>query len=187
MIHREWISELHTANKLPDMPDLYDVQLDDVPMPDKIAQADRLESLALEFDKRITNVAYARYGDTSSQVWIANSKGLRGSYKTNACYAYARCLAKDGDNSVMAGDYEVHRGFVTLTVAESVKPPHAKQLSALAPFAPRPAATQSCSRIASPKIYLNLWRATLARRPSMTKLLRSLAKSDRKCFRPHSP
>lgn len=114
MIHRKWISELHSPAKLPEMTDLYNPALETVPVAEKIAQAEKLEAAALDYDKRITNVAYARYGDASSRVWIANSKGLRGSYKSNICYAYARCLAKDGENSVMAGDYETHHGFENL-------------------------------------------------------------------------
>jgi PmbA protein len=114
MIHREWISELHAPAGLPEMKGLYNPALEEVPVAEKIAQAEKLESAALDYDKRIANVAYARYGDGSSQMWIANSKGLRGSYKMNVCYAYAKCLAKDGDNSVMAGEYETHHGFENL-------------------------------------------------------------------------
>lgn len=114
MIHREWISELHSPAKLPEMKELFNPKLEQVPVADKIAQAEILETAALEYDKRIQNVAYARYGDGSSQMWIANSKGLRGSYKMNICYAYAKCLAKDGENSVMAGEYETHHGFENL-------------------------------------------------------------------------
>jgi PmbA protein len=114
MIHRDWISELHTSNQLPEMKELFNPALESVPMADKILQAEKLETAALAYDKRITNVAYARYGDGHQQMWIANSKGLRGSYKMNVCYAYAKCLAKDGENSVMAGEYETHHGFENL-------------------------------------------------------------------------
>ncbi len=43
----------------------------------------------------IASVPYNRYSDGSAQVWIANSKGLRGTYKMNSCSAFASCLAND--------------------------------------------------------------------------------------------
>jgi PmbA protein len=111
MIKREWISELHSASSLPDLKGIYNPLLEDVAVEKKLDAAAGLESAALDYDTRITNVAYARYGDTRMQSWIANTRGLRGSYRLNACYAYAHCLAKDGDAGVMAGDFELHRGF----------------------------------------------------------------------------
>ncbi len=114
MIRREWISELHSPPPLPEMAELFNPKLDEVAVADKIAQAEKLESAALAYDPRITNVAYARYGDGRQQMWIANSKGLRGSYKMNVCYSYARCMAKDGDNAVMGGEYETHHDFANL-------------------------------------------------------------------------
>lgn len=111
MIHRQWIADLHVPSALPEMKDLFNPDLEKVPLEEKIKEAAKIESAGLEYDRRISNVAYARYGDARQQTWIANSKGLRGSYKTNVCFAYARCLAKDGDNNVMGGEYEIHHGF----------------------------------------------------------------------------
>ena len=114
MIHREWISELRPAGHLPTMDSLYNPALAAVPIEAKIARAQELEEAALSFDPRITNVPFARYGDSHSQMWLANSKGLRGEYQTNVCYAYARCLAKDGEQSVMGGEYDSQHGFENL-------------------------------------------------------------------------
>ena len=111
MIKREWIAELNSAGELPSLNGIYNPKLDDVAMEKKLDAAASLETAAMDFDKRITNVAYARYGDSRVQSWIANTRGLRGSYKLNACYAFAHCLAKDGDAAVMAGEAEARRGF----------------------------------------------------------------------------
>jgi PmbA protein len=89
VIQREWISELHAAGKLPELKGIYNPALDDVTTDSKLKAAEELESAALDFDKRITNVAYSKYGDARAQSWIANTKGLRGSYKMNACFAFA--------------------------------------------------------------------------------------------------
>lgn len=114
MIKREWISELNSAGELPSLAGIYNPKLDDVAMEKKLEAAASLETAAMEFDKRITGVAYTRYGDARVQSWIANTRGLRGSYKLNSCYAYTYCLAKDGDAAVMGGEAEAHRGFEKL-------------------------------------------------------------------------
>lgn len=114
MISREWISELHSPGTLPEMAGLYNPELEQVPLEQKISKAEKLEASALDFDERITNVAYARYGDANHQMWLANSKGLRASYKTNVCFALTRCLAADGASTVMGGEYETHHGFEKL-------------------------------------------------------------------------
>lgn len=111
MIQREWISELHTAGKLPELKGIYDSTLDDVTMDAKLKAAAELEAAALDYDKRITAVASSRYGDMRAQSWIANTRGLRGSYKMNACYAYASCLAKEGEQPVMDSKVEAFRSF----------------------------------------------------------------------------
>lgn len=121
MIEREWISELHAGESLPQMRELYNPSLDDVSTDDKIRAAGLLESAALDFDPRIEKVASARYGDTKYESWLANSKGLRASFKGNTCYAYAYAMAKDGDNNVMAYHYDAGRDFGKLDVATIAK------------------------------------------------------------------
>ncbi len=121
MIQREWISELHSPSSLPEMNELYNPALDEVLVEQKIKAASQLESTALEFDRRITKVPHARYGDSNHQSWLANSKGLRATYKANLCYAYAYAMAQDGDNNVMAYNYEAHRDFKDLSTEKIAK------------------------------------------------------------------
>lgn len=135
MIQREWVAELPSPAKFPAM-DLYNAALDQVPMEEKISAAATLESAALDYDKRITNVAYARYGDAAQQTWIANTKGMRGTYKMNVCYAYARCLAKDGEANVMAGEYETHRGFDKMDTSKVARTAAGKTLERLGAVRP---------------------------------------------------
>lgn len=136
MIHREWISELHSGGRLPEMPEIYNSALDEVPMAEKIVQAEKLEAVALDYDQRIASVPYSRYGDGSSQLWAANTKGLRGTYRTNICFGYARCLAKDGDNSVMAGEYETHHTFEGLNSERVAKSAARKTLERMGAVRP---------------------------------------------------
>jgi PmbA protein len=114
MIEKEWISELHPAETLPALNGMFNPELEQIPVKDKIATASTLESAALEFDPGIRGIAYTRYSDSAGTVWIANTKGLRGTYRQNSCLGYTYCLAQDGDNTVMAGEAESHRSFTAL-------------------------------------------------------------------------
>ena len=114
LIERKWISDLTSARTLPELQGMYNPQLEDVPVSDKLKAAEILESAALDFDPAITAVAYTRYSDGSATSWIANTKGLRGSYRQNYCTGYTFCLAKDGDGSVMDGEVLMAQSFATL-------------------------------------------------------------------------
>ncbi len=117
MIEREWISELVGARSLPELKGMYNASLEEVPVNAKIAAAESLEAAALDFDPAITSVAYTRYSDGSTTSWIANSKGLRGSYRQNYCMGYTFCLAKDGEASVMDGEFSMEHSFEKLDAA----------------------------------------------------------------------
>jgi PmbA protein len=136
VIRREWISELHEAQALPELKGIYNPSLDDVTMEAKLNAAAELESAALDFDKRITNVAYSKYGDSRAQAWIANTRGLRGSYKTNACFAFAACLAKDGEQPVMDGKIEAYRSFDRLSTKAIAREAAERTLSRLGSVRP---------------------------------------------------
>jgi PmbA protein len=117
MIRREWPSELRPATSFAAMPELYNVALEEVALPDKIQAAKWLEEAALDFDQQIRAVAYTGYRDVSATVWVANSQGLRGSYRQNHCSGSTYCLATDGDNNVMDGFSGLQRDFAALDTA----------------------------------------------------------------------
>lgn len=122
MIEKEIVSELHGAVAVKEIPGLYSASVHEADMEKKLAAAATLEKAALEFDPAISSVSNSRYGDSTSTVWIANTKGLRSSYKRSGCYAYTRCLVKDGDAAVIAGELQAARQFEKLnakTVAET--------------------------------------------------------------------
>jgi len=120
-IEKEWVSELRGEQKLPAMDSLFNPALLDVTTEQKITAAEKLESSALDFSPEIQSVAYSRYADATATAWIANTKGLRGTYKNNYCMAYASCLAKDGAGAVMDGEVEMGRDFGKLNTAAIAK------------------------------------------------------------------
>ncbi|MGE0525676.1 MAG: TldD/PmbA family protein [Bdellovibrionales bacterium] len=118
MITREMVTELHGDSVLPKLDAIYNPALEQVAVEAKIQAAAELESMALDYDSRITNVAYTRYGDSSFEVCIANTRGLRGSYRTNSCYGYTRCLAQDKEGNVMGAEVSTTRDFARLAPRE---------------------------------------------------------------------
>jgi PmbA protein len=117
MIRREWVSELPQAGSFKPIAGMYDPALEEVAPERKVEAARTLEAAALDFDKRIASVAYSRYGDARAEVWVANTRGLRGSYRINSVMAYSRCLAQDKDGNVMAQQVQLKRGFDQLDPA----------------------------------------------------------------------
>ena len=98
----------------PDIPEqlnIYSTKLDKVKVEDKISLAQKLESLALEADKRVFNVPYAAYGDGYSYSKIANSKGLNKESKSNYCSAFVMVLAQEGEDKKSGMDFKMSRDF----------------------------------------------------------------------------
>lgn len=138
VIRREWVAELKEKAPLPEMKELYNPALDRVDPAAKIKTAAALEARALDFDPRIQSVAYSGYGDGRAESWIANTRGLRGSYATNVCYGYARCLANDGpDGKVMSGDHDMARDFSELNTKRIAETAARKTLERLGATRPR--------------------------------------------------
>jgi len=86
--------------------DIYNKDLENIPVENKIEKAKELEKIALASDKRIINVPHALIGDNESLFKIANSTGLNKEYTTNACYGLSFCLAKEGDET-KSGAFEI--------------------------------------------------------------------------------
>ena len=74
---------------------LYDPQVAQVPMEEKIALAKRLEELALK-DPRITKSDGASYRESEGEVAIANSNGLVKGYQSTGCGYGVSVVAEKG-------------------------------------------------------------------------------------------
>ncbi len=90
---------------------IYNPALPEVSIAEKIKKAKALEKVALDHDKRIVNVPYALIGDNESFIKTANSEGLLKEFKTNICYAFASCLAREGEQTKSASDEIIDRDF----------------------------------------------------------------------------
>jgi PmbA protein len=76
-----------------------------------------VEAAALAADPRVKTVEDTMYADADGEVFVANTAGLRGSYRANQCYAFAYVLAEQ-DGQVETGmSYAVGRALEDLDAA----------------------------------------------------------------------
>ncbi|MGM0472131.1 MAG: TldD/PmbA family protein [Bacillota bacterium] len=79
--------------------DLYNTQLAESELEDKIELALELEETALDYDQRIDAVDTVGYGDSEVEIRIVNSKGFDESYRQNQCYAYLYVIAREDEKA----------------------------------------------------------------------------------------
>lgn len=84
---------------------LYNEELDQIEVSDKIARAKDLEKSALEFSGKVRAVDRCIYGDERSSVAIMNTKGLEAQYSSNGMVAYASVICAEGDDIKTGSDF----------------------------------------------------------------------------------
>jgi PmbA protein len=86
----------------PPQVDVYDPLLERATDEQRIDLALRAEKAALDHDPRVKTVEDTIYADGDVEIFLANSAGVRGSYRENDCYAFAYVLAEQ-DGQVETG------------------------------------------------------------------------------------
>jgi PmbA protein len=89
---------------------LFDPGIAAVPMEQKIKMALDLEKLAMS-DSRITKSSGAGFGESESEIFIANSNGLLKSFKSSGCSIGVSVVAEKGDQK-NTGDESCSRVFI---------------------------------------------------------------------------
>ncbi len=78
--------------------ELFDKNISEIPIQQKIEAALKIEETAYKTDKRVKKTEKVTYSDSASEVWIANSNGINAHYKSNHCGAIAQVIAThDGE------------------------------------------------------------------------------------------
>ncbi len=85
-------------------PTLFNDSLGTVSIDHKIERALEIERKTKEVDTRISSVPYNSYGESSGEFLIFNTRGVRARQRRTSVSGYSYCLAKQGDESRMAGD-----------------------------------------------------------------------------------
>ena len=101
---------------VPEVEGIYDVEMSALDVGEKIERARILERSALSSDERVRKVRKASYSEADYQVIIANSQGVKTSYRGTICSAGVMALASDGADSQMGWDFDFSHHYRGLDV-----------------------------------------------------------------------
>ncbi len=123
---------------------LYDPQIAEVKVEEKIALAKRTEKLAMK-DPRITKSDGANYRESEGETFIANSNGLVKSYKAGSCGFGVSVVAEKGEQKSSGGESCTRRFYKDLKPAEEVAAKAARDAYEM--LDPKPLKTQKAAVI----------------------------------------
>lgn len=98
---------------------LYDPEIASVSIDEKIRMAVEVERLAMQ-DPRITNSSGSGFGESETEIFIANSNGLSKSYKSSGCSVGVSVVAEKGDQKNTGGEYCSRRYFSDLVSLDEI-------------------------------------------------------------------
>ena len=84
---------------------LYDPAFESLSADEKINLARETERIGLALDPRVKNSGGAAFGTSSGQLWLANSRGFRGSYRATSCSLGLHLLGQEGSGNDQVSDY----------------------------------------------------------------------------------
>ncbi len=112
----EWVSLSEPDGGTPVVHDHWDDGVATMPTADKVQMAIDLEARVLAADPRVTGVRTAIYSDSSGEMALATSTGVRASDRGTGAHVSVAAMAKDGDDTQIAGGYDVDFGPSTLSI-----------------------------------------------------------------------
>ncbi len=129
------VSEPEPARRLPD-PSLYapgtsdgtylggDLEimvgdLSDVSAGEKIEFAVDMERRSRDYDERVTGVETSTYSESTAEVLLVNSPGLRSGYRASICYGYVMAIAEQDGESQTGFGFTAGRSFGSLDAGEA--------------------------------------------------------------------
>jgi PmbA protein len=87
-----------------EMAALFNSSIEGLSVEEKLKRANLLESVALNYDSRISSVPYSGYSESIGDMLLFNSKGVRRSQRRSSVTGYTYALAKQGDDARMSGE-----------------------------------------------------------------------------------
>ena len=112
----EWVSLSEPDGGTPIVHDHWDDGVATMPTADKVQMAIDLEARVLAADPRVTGVRTAIYSDSSGEMALATSTGVRATDRGTGAHVSVAAMAKDGDDTQIAGGYDVDFGPSTLSI-----------------------------------------------------------------------
>ena len=87
----------------------------------KVAFAIELERITRGFDPRIRTVEDAVYADSDTEIAIATSTGVSGSYRRTDAWCYSLSIATEGDDTQIGFEFDLARGLDALDAEETAR------------------------------------------------------------------
>jgi PmbA protein len=145
---------LPSEEGMTDISGLFDPSIADVPMQQKIDMAKELESLALK-DPRVSKSSGSGFGESESEVFIANSNGFSKTYKSSACSVSVSVVAEKGDQKNTGGDSCSRRYFNDLLPLQEIAAVASRKAYEL--IDPKMVKTQRASVVFDPDVARSLF------------------------------
>lgn len=103
---------------LPDPPsqpypavDIYDPALETLPLETRVGRVKAMEAAALDLDPRVEKVRQAEHRETTTEVWLASSRGLRLHERGTVMLASVMVKAAEGAEAEMGFEFDSSRYF----------------------------------------------------------------------------
>ncbi len=112
----QWAALSEPDDRTPIVHDTFDEGVAAMATADKVQMAIDLEAQVLALDERITGVRTAAYGDSSGEVALATSTGIRATDRGTGASVSVSAIAADGDETQIAGGYDVNFGPGKLSI-----------------------------------------------------------------------
>lgn len=114
-----------------ELPLLMDPSQVEVSPQEKVAFAVALERATAGAEPRIRTVEEAGYSDSDSEIAIATSTGVEGSYRRTDAWCYSVAIAADGDETQVGFEFALERGLAALDVDDVASRSAARATSVL--------------------------------------------------------
>lgn len=106
----EWVALSKPDGLTPTVHDHWDESVLTTPTQDKVQMAIDLEAAVLAADPRVTGVRVASYSDGTGEMALATSTGVRAIDSGTGAQMSVAAMAKDGEETQIAGGWDVDRG-----------------------------------------------------------------------------
>ncbi|MBN2244208.1 MAG: TldD/PmbA family protein [Candidatus Aminicenantes bacterium] len=150
---------LPTEMGITEVDGLYDPNIINVAMDEKITLAKQVEQIALE-DPRITKSAGSGYGEGEGEIFLANSRGLSKNYKMSACSYGVSVVAEKGEQKSSGGEYCSRRFYSDLKKPMEIASKAAEKAYGM--LDPRMVKTQKAAVIFDPDVGRSIFGGILA-------------------------
>ncbi len=114
------LPDARDLGRFPDVGELFDPRVAGLPPDWKIKAAIEMEKVVRAHDARIKTIESVGAGESVSEVYLASSAGVTGSYEGTSVYLYASPVATDGTQLQTSYWYDARRFFEDLASPEEV-------------------------------------------------------------------